>query len=43
MENEKELKGQELVDYLMSRWGMTEEEALHNLATNLGNVKYKKV
>ena len=39
MSNEKELKGQELVDYLMSRWNMTEDEALQNLAENIGNVK----
>ena len=34
-----ELKGQKLVDYLMDRWSMTEEEALQNLAENIGNVK----
>ena len=39
MSNEKELKGQELVDYLMSRWNMTEDEALQNLAENIGNKK----
>tara|TARA_R110002126_G_scaffold18418_1_gene70598 strand:+ start:1270 stop:1452 length:183 start_codon:yes stop_codon:yes gene_type:complete len=39
MSNEKQLVGQELVDFLMSRWNMTEDEALQNLAENLGNVK----
>jgi hypothetical protein len=34
-----ELKGQELVDYLMQRWNMTEDEALQNLSENIGNVK----
>jgi hypothetical protein len=27
----RQLVGQELVDYLMSRWNMTEDEALQNL------------
>ena len=39
---EKELIGQELVDYLMSRWNMTEDEALQNLAENIGNVNFDK-
>ena len=37
--NEKAIVGQELVDYLMSRWNMTEDEALQNLSENIGNVK----
>ena len=39
---EKELVGQELVDYLMSRWNMTEDEALQSLAENIGNVNFDK-
>ena len=39
MSNEKQLVGQELVDYLMIRFNMTEDEALQNLAKNIGNVK----
>jgi hypothetical protein len=39
MNNEKQLVGQELVDYLMQRWKMTEDEALQNLSENIGNVK----
>jgi hypothetical protein len=39
MSNEKQLVGQELVDFLMSRFNMTEDEALQNLAENIGNVK----
>tara|TARA_R110000868_G_scaffold334711_1_gene595415 strand:- start:287 stop:535 length:249 start_codon:yes stop_codon:yes gene_type:complete len=39
MKNEKQLVGQELVDFLMSRFNMTEDEALQNLAKNIGNVK----
>jgi|TARA_Y100000296_G_scaffold83747_1_gene115475 hypothetical protein len=39
MKNEKELKGQELVDFLMIRFNMTEDEALQNLAENIGNKK----
>jgi hypothetical protein len=39
MKNEKQLVGQELVDYMMSRFNMTEDEALQNLAENIGNVK----
>ncbi len=34
-----ELKGQKLVDYLMDRWSMTEDEALQCLAENIGNKK----
>ena len=37
--NERELVGWELVHYLMERWNMTEDEALANLAENVGNVK----
>ena len=37
--NEKELVGWELVNFLMQRWNMTEDEALQNLAENIGNVK----
>tara|TARA_R110002020_G_scaffold73268_1_gene187867 strand:+ start:810 stop:944 length:135 start_codon:yes stop_codon:yes gene_type:complete len=40
--NEKAIVGQELVDFLMSRWNMTEDEALQNLSENLGNVKLEK-
>tara|TARA_B100001063_G_C16731792_1_gene539726 strand:- start:116 stop:250 length:135 start_codon:yes stop_codon:yes gene_type:complete len=40
--NEKAIVGQELVDFLMSRWNMTEDEALQNLSENLGNVELKK-
>ena len=39
MKNEKELKGQELVDFLMIRFNMTEDEALQSLAENIGNKK----
>ena len=40
--NEKAIVGQELVDFLMSRWNMTEDEALQNLSENLGNVNLNK-
>ena len=40
--NEKAIVGQELVDFLMSRWNMTEDEALQILSENLGNVKSEK-
>jgi hypothetical protein len=39
MSNEKELVGWELVNFLMKRWNMTEDEALQSLAENIGNVK----
>ena len=39
MSNEKELVGWELVNFIMQRWNMTEDEALQNLAENIGNVK----
>jgi hypothetical protein len=43
MSNEKELVGWELVNFLMQRWNMTEDEALQSLAENIGNVKkFKK-
>ena len=32
MNNEIELKGQALVDYIMSRWNWSEEKTLHWLA-----------
>ena len=41
MKNERELKGQELVDFLMIRFNMTEDEALQSLAENIGNKKSK--
>ena len=37
--NEKEIKGQELVDYIMSNWNWSEEKALHWLANNYGKKK----
>jgi hypothetical protein len=37
MSNEKQLVGQELVDFLMSRFNMTEDEALQNLADKSKN------
>ena len=36
---EQELVGWTLVNYLMERWNMTEDEALQSLAENIGNVK----
>ena len=41
--NEPQLVGQALVDFLMTRFNMTEDEAIRNLAENLGNVKLKKL
>ena len=38
MSNEIELKGQELVDYIMERWNWSEEKTLHWLADNLNNI-----
>ena len=32
MSNEIELKGQQLVDYIMGRWNWSEEKTLHFLA-----------
>jgi len=42
MSNEKQLVGQELLDFLMSRFNMTEDEALKSLAENIGNVNLNK-
>ena len=42
MSNEKELVGWELVNFLMQRWNMTEDEALQSLAENIGNVELEK-
>jgi hypothetical protein len=39
MGNEKQLIGQELIDFLMIRFNMTEDEALQSLAETIGNVK----
>ena len=40
--NERQLVGWELVHFLMQRFNMTEDEALQNLAENIGNVELKK-
>ena len=40
--NEKQLVGWELVHFLMQRFNMTEDEALKNLAENIGNVELNK-
>ena len=40
--NEVELKGVELVNYLMDRFNMTEDEVLKMLSKELGNVKEQK-
>ena len=37
MNNEIELQGQQLVDYIMLRWDWSEEKTLHWLADNLNN------
>jgi len=42
MSNERQLVGQELLDFLMSRFNMTEDEALKSLAENIGNVNLNK-
>ena len=42
MSNERELVGWELVNFLMQRWNMTEDEALQSLAENVGNVELEK-
>ena len=42
MSNEKQLVGWELVNFLMQRFNMTEDEALQNLAENIGNVELKQ-
>jgi len=41
MSNEKKLVGHELVEYLMVRFNMTEDEALKSLSENIGNVNKK--
>jgi len=38
-DNEKEIKGQELVDYIMSNWNWSEEKTLNWLADNYGKGK----
>jgi hypothetical protein len=37
--NEKEIKGQELVDYIMKNWNWSEEKTLNYLADNFGKNK----
>ena len=37
--NEREIKGQELVDYIMSNWNWSEEKTLNWLANNFGKNK----
>tara|TARA_R100001440_G_scaffold26466_1_gene43120 strand:+ start:164 stop:301 length:138 start_codon:yes stop_codon:yes gene_type:complete len=39
---EKQLIGHQLLNFLMNRFNMTEDEALQSLAKNIGNVKLKK-
>jgi hypothetical protein len=39
--NEVELKGLELVKYLMVRFNMSEDEVLNELSRELGNVEKK--
>ncbi len=38
-DNEKEIKGQELIDYIMSNWNWSEEKTLNWLADNYGKGK----
>lgn len=38
-DNEKEIKGQELVDYIMKNWNWSEEKTLNYLANNFGKNK----
>ena len=38
-DNEKEIKGQELVDYIMGNWNWSEEKTLNWLADNYGKGK----
>ena len=38
-DNEREIKGQELVDYIMSNWNWSEEKTLNWLADNFGKNK----
>ena len=42
MSNERELVGWELVNFLMQRFNMTEDEALQSLAENVANVELEK-
>ena len=42
MSNERELVGWELVNFLMQRFNMTEDEALQSLAENVRNVELEK-
>ena len=37
----KELKGQEMLDYIMKTWNMTEDQALKLLSEKLGNRNHK--
>ena len=37
--NEREIKGQELVDYIMGHWGWSEDKTLNWLANNFGKNK----
>ncbi len=39
-DNNKKLIGWELVNFLMKRFNMTEDEALKSLSDNIGNVKH---
>lgn len=40
--NEKEIIGQEMVDYIMQKWNWSEEKTLHFLAKKLGNRNAKE-
>ena len=37
--NEIELKGQQLVDYIMGRWNWSEEKTLHFLANQVNKIR----
>ena len=39
MSNEIELKGQQLVDYIMGRWNWSEEKTLHFLAKKCQEIR----
>jgi|TARA_R110000796_G_scaffold30135_4_gene80843 hypothetical protein len=39
MSNEIELKGQQLVDYIMGRWNWSEEKTLHFLANQVNKIR----
>ena len=41
-ENSKELKGQDMVDFIMKRFNMTEEQTLKLLSEKLGNRNQSK-